>query len=294
VRQVIRLVGALRFGRGEGRRRALPARRDWKPRVAAVAAAAAIAGALAADTWADGDPASDYLVVQNVSFPYQPASLATRAQLEQTVDSVYAQGERVKVALIYQASDLGSVPSLFGNPADYAHFLGLEIGMWYVGPLLVVMPAGFGVYDGGRSTTAEEDVLRSVSVDAASPDAFVSSATVAVQQLEAAGALDSVDVRAPLVAAHPVFARRGRLATLHFDVFDDSGRSKAIVRIYESRTLLAMRVTPMSFKIGTRSVAVRWRVPVRLRSRQLRFCVVAFDPAGNRSTPACASFLRIS
>jgi hypothetical protein len=82
--------------------------------------------------------------------------------------------------------------------------------------------------------------------------------------------------------------------TLRFDVFDDSGRSKTIVRIYESRSLLATRVSPMTFEIGTRNVAIRWQVPARLRSRRLRFCVVAVDPAGNRSAPACALFIRVS
>ena len=76
--------------------------------------------------------------------------------------TVYARGDRVKVALIHTAEDLGAIPSLFGQPGEYAHFLGVELGLWYVGPLLVVMPAGFGVYDGGRSTAAAEQVLRSV------------------------------------------------------------------------------------------------------------------------------------
>ena len=49
----------------------------------------------------------------------------------------------------------------------------------------------------------------------------------------------------------------------------------------------------MVFGIGTRNVAVHWLVPAKLRSRQLRFCVVATDPTGNRSKPACAPFLRV-
>jgi hypothetical protein len=49
----------------------------------------------------------------------------------------------------------------------------------------------------------------------------------------------------------------------------------------------------MRFAIGTRKAGVSWRVPVKLVSRQLRYCVVAVDPAGNRSAPACAPFLRV-
>ena len=227
-------------------------------------------------------------------FPYRSPSPAARAALARAADLVYAHGDRVKVALIFAVDDLGAIPSLFGQPAEYARFLGVELGLWYVGPLLVVMPAGFGVYDGGRSTTAEEQVLRSLSVSAGSPDELARSATTALQRLAAAGALRSPDITAPLVTAHPAFAARGKVATLHFDLFDDSGRSGASVRIYDERSLLATLTTPRAFRIGTRAATVRWAVPNRLRSRRLRFCVVASDPAGNRSKPACASFLRVA
>jgi hypothetical protein len=263
-------------------------------RAAVIVATVALAATVAATARADGDPASDYLVTQNVYVPYRSPSQPVRSALERAADDVYLGGERVKLALIYDPTDLGSVSSLFGRPSDYAHFLGLEIGLWYVGPLIVLMPGGFGVYDGGRSTAAEEKVLGSVHVDAGSPDDFARSATTALQRLEAAGALASADIKAPLVTAHPASARRGRRTTLRFDVFDDSGRSRTIVRIFENRSLLATRVSPMTFKIGTRNVAIRWRVPAKLRSRRLRFCVVAFDPAGNQSGQACAPFIRVS
>ena len=242
----------------------------------------------------DGDPASDTLLEQSVYFPYSAPSQAAATALEQTVDDVYAHGDRVKVALIYNQTDLGAIPSLFGRPTDYAHFLGIELGLWYVGPLLVVMPAGFGIYDGGRSTGAEDAVLHSLHVDATSPDGLTRSATTAVQHLAAASALDSADIRAPLVTVYPASAKRGKSATLHFDVFDDSGRSSAVVRVYESGALVATLTSPSQFEIGTRHVSVRWQVPAQLRSRKLRFCVVASDPSGNRSAPACALFLRVS
>jgi hypothetical protein len=100
-------------------------------------------------------------------------------------------------------------------------------------------------------------------------------------------------VIAPLVTAHPAFATRGKVAKLRFDLFDDSGRSGAVVRVYGQRSLLSTLVSPPEFGIGTRAATVRWPVPTRLRSRRLRFCVVAADAAGNRSRPACASFLRV-
>ena len=273
-------------------------RRGWaagaRRASAALAAAAAAAALSAPGARADGDPASDYLLLQNVYFPTQAPSQAASAALEQAADEVYAHGDRVKVALIDTVDDLGAIPSLYGKPDDYAHYLGVELGLWYLGPLLVVMPAGFGVYDGGRSTAPEEQVLRSVPLSAVSPDDLTRSATVALQRLEAAGALHSPDIRAPLATAYPARATRGKRATLRFDLFDDSGRSEAVVRIYENGRLIATLSSPMAFGIGTRRVAVRWPVPTKLRSRQLRFCVVAADPSGNRSKPACAPFLRVS
>ena len=274
----------MRRGRAASARRALAA-------LAVIATGAALSAPVVR---ADGDPASDYLLLQNVYLPVQAPSQAASAALEHAADDVYAHGDRVKVALIYTVDDLGAIPTLYGKPDDYAHYLGVELGLWYLGPLLVVMPTGFGVYDGGRSTAAEEQVLHSVPLTAASSDDLTRAATVALQRLEAAGALHSPDIRSPLVTAHPATATRGKPAALHFDLFDDSGRSKAVVRIYENGSLLATLSSPMTFGIGTRRVAVRWPVPKKLRSRQLRFCVVATDPSGNRSKPACAPFLRVS
>jgi hypothetical protein len=82
-----------------------------------------------------------------------------------------AAGFRVKVAVIGSQSDLGAIPSLFGKPADYAKFLGTELSLVYVGPLLIVMPAGYGIYDGSRSTAAERAVLSRLTVGGAGVDA---------------------------------------------------------------------------------------------------------------------------
>ena len=266
--------------------------KSWWTIAAALATAIAAAVAPAA-VRADGDPASDFLLVQNVFVPYEAPSPAVGAGLEQAVNAVYLHGDRVKVAAIFAKNDLGAVPSLFGQPVDYARFLGLELGLWYDGPLLVVMPSGFGIYDGGRSTAPEEQVLRSLSVAAGSPDDLVRSATVAVQRMAAAGALSSPDVKAPLVTAYPATATRGKTATLRFDLFDDSGRTEALVRVDENGSPLATLSAPMAFEVGTRSVTLHWPVPKKLRTRQLSFCVVATDPSGNRSKRTCAPFLRV-
>ena len=259
----------------------------------ALAALAAAAALVAAPARADGDPASDYLLLQNVYFPEQAPSQSAETALEQAAAAVYAQGDRIKVAVIGSIGDLGAIPSLWGKPDDYAHFLGAELGLWYVGPLLVAMPAGFGVYDGGRSTAAEQEVLDGVQLSSSSSDQLTRSAATAVERLASAGALSSPDIRPPLVTAYPATALPGKRATLHFDLFDDSGRSKATVRVYEAGAPVATLTAPMTFAIGTRHALVHWDVPRKLRSRQLRFCVVAADPSGNRSRPECAPFLRV-
>ena len=263
-------------------------------RALVVAAVAAIVALQVPVSHADGDPASDTLLEQSAFFPYEPPSQAARLALQQAIGRAYANGNRIKVAVVFDETDLGSIPSLFGHPEEYAHFLGIELGHWYVGPLLVVMPAGFGVYDGGRSTAAEQAVLGPLRVDATSPDGLTQSATTAVQHLISAAALGSKDIRAPLVTAYPASAREGEPATLHFDLFDDSGRSSALVRVYENGALVATLASQMQFQIGTRHASVAWAVPKHLRSRHLRFCVVASDPSGNRSAAACAPFLRVT
>jgi hypothetical protein len=100
-------------------------------------------------------------------------------------------------------------------------------------------------------------------------------------------------VRAPLVTPRPASATRGKEATLRFELYDDSGYSSAVVLVYENRSIVARLASQEAFAIGTRNVVLRWPVPAGLQSRRLRFCVVASDPAGNRSVPACAPFLRV-
>lgn len=151
--------------------------------VALVAASALVAGSPAA---ADGDPASDVLLTQWVFIPFQaPVSKPVSAQLEATVRRARAAGYPVKVAIIGSAFDLGSVTSLYGKPQVYAKFLGRELTFLYRGRLLIVMPNGYGYYDGRGRTGPERSVLRGLKVREG-PDQLVQSATRAVARLAAA------------------------------------------------------------------------------------------------------------
>jgi hypothetical protein len=95
---------------------------------------------------ADGDPASDTLLGENVFYPYSPSvAEAVKLQLDRQTAAAKRAGFPIKVALIAGPTDLGAIPSLYGKPQAYAKFLDQEISFRGAQPLLVVMPAGYGV-----------------------------------------------------------------------------------------------------------------------------------------------------
>src|SRR5207253_9142514 len=108
--------------------------------------AAVLAALSTGDARADGDPASDVLPTDSIYFPLSAPSADAQSSLTSAVSAVYANGDRVKVAVIATADDLGAIPSLMNKPDDYARFLGQELMGFYVGPLLIAMPGGRGVY----------------------------------------------------------------------------------------------------------------------------------------------------
>ena len=108
----------------------------------AVAAALALAPAPAR---ADGDPASDVLLLQDVYLPYAPGIPKPLADTITTLlKTTRKAGFPLKVAIIADRKDLGAVPQFFGKPQSYAPFLQSEIAFNSKKPLLVVMPSGYG------------------------------------------------------------------------------------------------------------------------------------------------------
>jgi hypothetical protein len=115
---------------------------------------------LVAVAYADIDPASDVLPLQNVFFPYKPKVCTELSNaLRKVTDDGKKNGYPVKVAVIGSKSDLGGAAYLFGKPQDYAQFLAQELvtyspdfGTTYgTQPLLIVMPSGFGIINGGKT-----------------------------------------------------------------------------------------------------------------------------------------------
>jgi hypothetical protein len=110
-----------------------------------------------ASALADGDPASDVLLGENVFYPYSPA-VPRSLQLALNAVTAKAKGEGfpVKVALIAAPTDLGVIPDLFGKPQPYARFLDQEISFTSRQRLLVVMATGYGLegFDGPAQLAA--------------------------------------------------------------------------------------------------------------------------------------------
>jgi hypothetical protein len=142
--------------------------------------AVGVSGALA-----DGDPASDTLLGENVFYPYAPpVSRAAETTLNAETAAAKRAGFPIKVALIGRPLDLGVIPDLFGKPQSYADFLDQEISFQGKQPLLVVMAAGYGTQGLTAAATAAVPGLRKPA--GTSPTALAEAATKAVSRLAAA------------------------------------------------------------------------------------------------------------
>jgi len=169
-------------------------------RLAAFLAVVATVAAVAAPARADGDPASDYLLGQQVFFPFDAKfPPKEQAQFAALVAAANRAGYRIRVALIAGSYDMGSVTSLWRRPKTYARFLGQELWFVYKSRLLVVMPNGYGFNWTGHPTTREYAVLGKLPPPN-TPASLVSSAQVAVQRLAAAA---GVTVKPPAHVTTP-------------------------------------------------------------------------------------------
>ena len=133
--------------------------------------------------WADGDPASDYLVTRNAFFPVD-ADPSLDRQLADVALQAKRKGYPIKVAVIAVRSDLGAVVTLWRKPEQYAFFLAQELSLLYRGRLLIVMPNGYGIAHLGHSTTTERRALAPLTV-ARGSDGITRSAIAAVERLAA-------------------------------------------------------------------------------------------------------------
>jgi hypothetical protein len=201
------------------------------PRLACLMVALALAGTLSAPTvaWADGDPASDFLLAQDVFYPFQPP---VAQSLQRTLNSETAAAKRaglpLKVALIHSPADLGAIPGIFGKPQGYADFLDREISFNGPQPLLVVMPDGYGVAGLPAGVAGVPRTLRLPA--GSSGDDLARAAAPAIVKIAAA---DGHPI--PAAAAHSGTAATGGTPTWVI------GPALAVAAVVAAGALLALR-----------------------------------------------------
>jgi protein SCO1/2 len=163
--------------------------------IASVLLIVGLIGAPAHLARADGDPASDYLIGNQVFLSSQSGTVsAAQRQLLAVVRAATRSGFPVRVAVISSAYDLGSITALWGKPRLYARFLGLELSSAYRQRLLVVMPGGFGFNWPGHSPTPTDRILAGVPLRA-SGDGLSLAAQAAVRRLALAAGVTLAPTR---------------------------------------------------------------------------------------------------
>ena len=134
----------------------------------------------------DGDPASDYLLANQVFLTSQSGTVSpAQRQLLDTVRLANRSGFAIRVAVISDQYDLGSITAAWRKPQAYAKFLGVELSLAYKHLLLVAMPNGFGFNWPGHSTAAANRIVAAVPLGAGGNRLAV-AAQVAVRRLAAA------------------------------------------------------------------------------------------------------------
>jgi len=174
---------------------------------------------------ANGDPASDYLLVQSIFLPFN-AKVDPRAskELSGTIKAADQKGFKVKVAVIGSRYDLGTAFSLYNQAQKYAQFLGLELSFQYRDRLLVVMPNGYGFSINGKPDPKGIAIVQKLPPPGKDPTKQVQGATAAIRKLAAAsgkplpasGSGDSSKTRDRITLAAGLVALAAILAAIVF------------------------------------------------------------------------------
>jgi hypothetical protein len=144
---------------------------------------------------ANGDPASDYLLTQNLFLPFTSnIDRGEVARLDGLLKDAKKQKFPIRVAAILTPQDLGTAFSLFRKPQKYSEFLGLELAFVYRDRLLVVMPNGYGYSVNGRPDPKASAVL--AKLPPPGPDA-TREVTAAIRAVEALGTASGKQLTIP-------------------------------------------------------------------------------------------------
>jgi hypothetical protein len=152
---------------------------------------------------ADGDPASDTLGLKSYFLPIAPAAAtAAIARIDGATTVAEQAGYPVRVAVISGAGDLGAIPEMAGKPQAYADFLAQELQYAFKGPLLIVMPEGYGYH--GPASPAVAAAVKALAKPASNdPTVLTNAAADAVKALSAA---DGHPITIPAAVAPAVVA----------------------------------------------------------------------------------------
>ena len=139
---------------------------------------------------ANGDPASDVLLTNQVFLPFEaPVSKQAAQELRATVAEANKRGFKIRVAVIAFTGDLGTATALWRHPQSYSKFLWSEVAFVYSNRLLVAMPSGFGFWNGKKPVGKELRVL-APRKPGVTPTPLVESTTAAVRALAKANGVN--------------------------------------------------------------------------------------------------------
>lgn len=152
----------------------------------ATLAAFGLAALAAGGASAHGDPAGDYLTDHTIFFPIgKPLPERDQAVLASLVAQAARGGYPLRVAVIGSRFDLGTEGDSWGKPQEYADGLDQDLVYYFRGPLLVAMPAGFGLRRPGKSVAADRRLLADIPVSSG-PDGLALATELAIERLAAA------------------------------------------------------------------------------------------------------------
>jgi hypothetical protein len=159
---------------------------------------------------------------------------------------------------------------------------------------LTATPAAGSVFGGWNNPCGAsprcEITLNASSVETARFDVAPAPATpppVVVSDPVPVAKPAAVDTVAPKVKALPAAGVAGALVRLRFTVSDASRRTRQQVAIYVGTRLVARRSRAMGPSVPGQIAFVSFRIP-KTATRDMKFCVVAWDRAGNASRKSCS------
>jgi hypothetical protein len=172
------------------------------------------------------------------------------------------------------------------GPADASYALATRTLEVRFGRSLIGFPPGFDL-----NILATSNIAGAAAVDSAPNSGVVWSYSIVAPPPAATTATTTRpkprDTSPPEVHALASSGRRGSVARLRYTVYDLEGQTREEVRVLRGAQTLRVLKRSFSDTRGSRVYSVSWRIP-RSAPAALRFCVRAWDEAGNRSRSSCA------